>query len=134
MWLPGVVALMAALLFVRRSRRVEQPLLPLALWRHAGFRSASWVALTLGLGLYGSTYLIPLYLQTVDGFSAGRAGMLLLPAGLLMGMASFLGGWLSDRLSAAVLLSAGLLIFALSAAGQGQGAGPLAHFWRTVRD
>lgn len=135
-WLPGVVALLAALLFVRRSQRAAQPLLPLALWRHAGFRSASWVALTLGLGLYGSTYLIPLYLQTVDGFSAGRAGMLLLPAGLLMGMASFLGGWLSDRLSAAVLLSAGLLIFALSAAGLAwveQGASfLLLCFWACV--
>ncbi|PJE43382.1 MAG: MFS transporter [Pseudomonas sp.] len=116
-WLPGCLALLAGVAFILRSRRAAQPLLPLALWRHAGFRSASWVALTLGLGLYGSTYLIPLYLQTVEGFSAGRSGLLLLPAGILMGMASFLGGWLSDRLSAAVLLSGGLLIFALSAAG-----------------
>jgi MFS family permease len=116
-WLPGCLALLAGMAFILRSRRAAQPLLPLALWRHAGFRSASWVALTLGLGLYGSTYLIPLYLQTVEGFSAGRSGLLLLPAGILMGMASFLGGWLSDRLSAAVLLSGGLLIFALSAAG-----------------
>ena len=135
-WLPGTLALLAGLVFIQRSRRAAQPLLPLTLWRHAGFRSASWVALTLGLGLYGSTYLIPLYLQTVEGFSAGRAGMLLLPAGLLMGMASFLGGWLSDRLSAALLLSAGLLIFALSAAGLAwieQGASFLVLcFWASV--
>jgi EmrB/QacA subfamily drug resistance transporter len=135
-WLPGCLALLAGVVFVQRSRRAVQPLLPLALWRHAGFRSASWVALTLGLGLYGSTYLIPLYLQTVEGFSAGRAGILLLPAGLLMGMASFLGGWLSDRLSAAVLLSAGLLIFALSAAGMAwvdQGASFIVLcFWASV--
>ena len=135
-WLPAGVALLSAAAFIQRSRRVAQPLLPLALWQNAGFRSASWVALTLGMGLYGSTYLIPLYLQTVEGFSAGRAGMLLLPAGLLMGMASFLGGWLSDRLSAAVLLSAGLLIFALSAAGLAwieQGASfLLLCFWASV--
>jgi EmrB/QacA subfamily drug resistance transporter len=135
-WLPGGVALLATLLFGLRSRRAAQPLLPLALWKHAGFRSASWVALTLGLGLYGSTYLIPLYLQTVEGFSAGRSGLLLLPAGLLMGMASFTGGWLSDRLSAAMLLSAGLLIFALSAAGMAwveQGASFLVLcFWACV--
>ncbi|WP_341303405.1 DHA2 family efflux MFS transporter permease subunit [Pseudomonas sp. TMP25] len=135
-WLPGVVALLSAVAFIQRSRRAAQPLLPLALWQNAGFRSASWVALTLGMGLYGSTYLIPLYLQTVEGFSAGRAGMLLLPAGLLMGMASFFGGWLSDRLSAAVLLCAGLLIFALSAAGLAwieQGASfLLLCFWASV--
>ncbi|MFP6848786.1 MAG: DHA2 family efflux MFS transporter permease subunit [Pseudomonas sp.] len=135
-WLTGALAVITVGLFIWRSRRATQPLLPLTLWRHGGFRSASWVALTLGLGLYGSTYLIPLYLQTVEGFSAGRAGMLLLPAGLLMGMASFFGGWLSDRLSAAVLLSAGLLIFALSAAGLawvGQGASfVLLCFWACV--
>ncbi|WP_298188046.1 DHA2 family efflux MFS transporter permease subunit [uncultured Pseudomonas sp.] len=135
-WLPGALALLAGMAFIQRSRRAAQPLLPLTLWRHAGFRSASWVALSLGLGLYGSTYLIPLYLQTVEGFSAGHAGMLLLPAGLLMGMASFLGGWLSDRLTAAVLLSAGLLIFALSTAGLAwveQGASFLVLcFWASV--
>jgi EmrB/QacA subfamily drug resistance transporter len=135
-WLPGLLAALAVLAFVLRSRGARQPLLPLELWRHSGFRKASWVALSLGLGLYGSTYLIPLYLQTMEGFSAGRAGLLLLPAGLLMGMASFLAGWLSDRLSAAVLLCAGLLIFALSSAGLAwveQGASFLVLcFWACV--
>ncbi len=42
-----------------------------------------------------------------------------MPTGVLMGMASFVGGWLSDRLAAALLLIAGLLVFALSAAGLG---------------
>lgn len=135
-WGLGLLAVLALAAFVWRSRRSGKPLLPLSLWRHAGFRSASWVALTLGLGLYGSTYLIPLYLQTVEGYSAGRAGMLLLPAGLLMGMASFVAGWLSDRLSAALLLISGLLIFALSAAGLawvGQGASfVVLCFWACV--
>jgi EmrB/QacA subfamily drug resistance transporter len=135
-WLPTVLMLVALSAFVARSRRSDKPLLPLALWRHAGFRSASWVALTLGVGLYGSTYLIPLYLQTVEGYSAGQAGLLLLPAGILLGLASFVGGWLSDRLSAALLLISGLLIFALSAGGLawvGQGADfLLLGFWTCV--
>ena len=118
-WLPSVLGLLGFFGFFVRSRRSLKPLLPLSLWRHGGFRNASWVALTLGMGLYGSTYLIPLYLQTVEGYSAGRAGLLLLPTGILMGGASFLGGWLSDRWSAASLLIAGLLVFALSGAGLG---------------
>lgn len=118
-WAPSLLGVVAVIGFFRRSRRSVKPLLPLRVWRHAGFRNASWVALTLGMGLYGSTYLIPLYLQTVEGYSAGRAGLLLLPTGVLMGIASFAGGWLSDRLSAAVLLISGVLVFALSAAGFG---------------
>ncbi|WP_439858913.1 DHA2 family efflux MFS transporter permease subunit [Pseudomonas sp. MBLB4136] len=118
-WLPALVGGLSCVGFFLRSRRGARPLLPLSLWQHSGFRSASWVALTLGLGLYGSTYLIPLYLQTIQGYSAGLAGLLLLPTGVLMGAASFAGGWLSDRVSAALLLAIGLLIFALSAVGLG---------------
>jgi len=118
-WAPALLGTLACIGFFVRTRRSATPLLPLRLWRHAGFRNASWVALTLGVGLYGSTYLIPLYLQTIEGYSAGRAGLLLLPTGVLMGVASFVGGWLSDRSSAALLLASGLLVFALSAAGLG---------------
>ncbi len=123
-WLPGAIGLGCALAFLRRSRSSERPLLPLQLWRHAAFRKASWVALVLGLGLYGSTYLIPLFLQTVEGYSAGEAGLLLLPTGVVLGLASFIGGWASDRLSAASMLVFGLLVFALSSAALGlAGAG-----------
>ncbi|MBT8768965.1 DHA2 family efflux MFS transporter permease subunit [Metapseudomonas boanensis] len=118
-WLPGMIGLLCGGAFLHRSRASSRPLLPLQLWRHAAFRNASWVALVLGLGLYGSTYLIPLFLQTVEGYSAGEAGLLLLPTGVVLGLASFLGGWLSDRLSAAVLLAVGLLVFALSSAALG---------------
>ena len=134
--LPALVGLVAAWAFFQRSRRSGIPLLPLALWRYAAFRRASLVALVLGMGLYGSTYLIPLFLQTVAGYSAGRAGLLLLPTGIVLGLASFLGGWLSDRLSAALLLVAGLLVFACSAAGlgwAGQGASfAVLCFWACV--
>lgn len=116
-WLSGLFALLAGGLFIARSRLSAEPLLPLALLRLSAFRQASLVALVLGLGLYGSTYLIPLFLQTSEGYSAGRAGLLLLPAGAALGVASFFGGWLSDRVAPAWLLLAGLLIFAGSALG-----------------
>ncbi|QZX81566.1 DHA2 family efflux MFS transporter permease subunit [Metapseudomonas otitidis] len=135
-WVPGLLGITAVGGFAWRSRVSTRPLLPMRLWRHVAFRKASWVALALGLGLYGSTYLIPLYLQTVDGYSAGRAGLLLLPTGVVLGLASFAGGWLSDRLSAAALLVGGLLVFALSCFGLGlvgEGASFLVLcFWACV--
>lgn len=100
--------------FVWRSWGSRHPLLALHLWRKSGFCYASWVSLALGLGLYGSIYLIPLYLQTVEGFSAGLTGLLLLPAGLLMGLATFYAGRLSDRLSCAQLLLIGIALLVLS--------------------
>lgn len=128
-WVPGLLAVLATWRFIRRSRYSEQPLLPLMLWQSAAFRQASWVALVLGLGLYGSTYLIPLFLQTVEGYSAGRAGLLLLPAGVALGLASFAGGWLSDRFPLAWLLCAGLLLFAISALGFAVWGSPAGFVW-----
>ena len=118
-YVPGLIGGLALLGFVQRCRKQARPLLPVQLWRYRGYRNACWVAVTLGVGLYGSTYLIPLYLQTVEGYSAGRAGLLLLPTGAVLGLASFAGGWLSDRISAAVLLVTGLLLFAVSSAAFG---------------
>ena len=132
-WLPALVGGVAGVAFVWRSKHQAQPLLPLALWRNGAFRSASWVALTLGMGLYGSTYLLPLYLQTVEGYNAGRAGLLLLPTAFVLGLASFLRGWATDRFSSALLLAGGMLVFGLSMAGLGwveQGASfLLLGFW-----
>ncbi|MET1078441.1 MAG: DHA2 family efflux MFS transporter permease subunit [Pseudomonas sp.] len=123
-WGCAVLAVLGTLGFIARSRLAGDCLVPLQLWRHSAFRHSSWVALALGLGLYGSIYQIPLFLQTVAGYSAGQAGLLLLPTGVLMGIASFAGGWLSDRWATAGLLVAGLLLFALSCVALGMtGAG-----------
>lgn len=135
-WLVGLVGVVASSWFFLRSARSDRPLLPLALWRNAAFRNAGWVALAVGLGLFGSTYLLPLFLQTVEGYSAGRAGLMLLPTGIMLGIASFIGGWLTDKLSAALLLASGLLISAVSMIGLGwveQGASFLQLcFWACI--
>lgn len=123
------VALMSAVAFGLRTHKSTAPLVPLSLWRNKAFRSASWVALGLGMGLYGSTFLLPLYLQSVEGYSAGEAGMLLLPTGIVLGIASYYGGRLTDRLSSATLLAAGLVTLALSMLGLAWS--PLASgFWQ----
>ena len=115
---PGGIGLACLAAFLWRCSRHEAPLLPLRLWRNASFRRTSWVAMVLGVGLFGVTYLIPLFVQTVEHYSAADAGLVLLPTGLVLGVAAFVGGWLSDRLAARWLLVGGLVLLALSAAGQ----------------
>ena len=126
--LPGAVGVASLAAFLWRCSHHAAPLLPLRLWCDASFRRTSWVAMVLGLGLFGVTYLIPQYVQTVEGYSAADAGLLLLPTGLVLGASAFFGGWLSDRLAARWLLVGGLALLAVSTAGQalmGSGAG----FW-----
>ena len=126
--LTGAVGLLGLVAFLWRCTHHPAPLLPLRLWRNASFRHTSWVSMVLGVSLFGITYLVPLYVQTVEGYSASDAGLLLLPTGLVLGVAVFAGGWLSDKLAARWLLVGGLGLLTLSTAGQalmGSGAG----FW-----
>ncbi len=128
----ALITAVCALVFFIRTLRSKKPILHLRLWRLAAFRRASWVALALGLGLYGSTYLIPLFLQTINGYSAGDAGVLLLPAGILLGLASFASGWLCDRIAIVWLLCAGLFLFALSAVWYGIWGASSGFLWLCV--
>ena len=81
----------AALLagFVRWEARVEEPLLPLRLFRARIFSVCSAINLTMGAAFFGTVVFLPLFLQVVTGVSATDSGLLLLPltAGIVAGSA-----------------------------------------------
>ena len=95
--------------------RVPQPLVNLRVLASGQFTAAACVAVIFGLGMFGSVYLVPLFVQTVQGFTPLAAGLLLMPGGLLLGIFMPLGGYLSDRLPPRALIVTGLLCFAGSA-------------------
>ena len=76
--------------------------------------------------------MIPLFLQTIQGYSAGHAGVLLLPAGILLGLASFASGWLCDRIAIVWLLCVGLFLFAVSAIWYGIWGASAGFLWLCV--
>jgi MFS transporter, DHA2 family, multidrug resistance protein len=72
------------------------------------------VAFIYGIVLYGSTYLIPLFVQTVIHYDAGQSGMLLLPGGIALALSISLAGYLMDHFPAHWLMLIGLACFAAS--------------------
>jgi EmrB/QacA subfamily drug resistance transporter len=108
------LALVCGAAFVAWERRATHPILALGLYRNLRFVAASVVAFILGLGLYGSTYLVPLFVQTVQGYTATASGLLLMPAGVVLGFVFPLAGRLSDRMPPYWLILAGLLLFGVS--------------------
>ena len=84
--LAGVgVALTAA--FIGWEARVEEPLLPLRLFRNSIFSVCSSLAFLVGVALFGGVVFLPLFLQVVTGVSATTSGLLILPltAGIVGG-------------------------------------------------
>ncbi|GGC67497.1 DHA2 family efflux MFS transporter permease subunit [Marinobacter halophilus] len=114
--LQGLLALVFFVGFVLRERSARHPLVNIHLLRQPVFLCATLGAMALGLALFGSTYLIPLFVQTALGFSATEAGLLMLPAGVVLGIVFPLAGRLADKRSARSLVLFGILMFALSAA------------------
>ncbi|MGB1949608.1 MAG: DHA2 family efflux MFS transporter permease subunit [Marinobacter sp.] len=113
--LEASAAALALMLFVVRERKARHPLVNVGLLRKPAFLFANLGAMALGLALFGSTYLVPLFVQTALGFSATEAGLLMLPAGIVLGITFPLAGRLADRKSARSLVVFGITVFALSA-------------------
>ena len=126
----GLLALAAGggIGFIAWELHVPQPLVNLSVLASGQFSAAASVACIFGLGMFGSVYLVPLFVQSIQGFTPLAAGLLLMPGGLLLGFFMPFGGYLSDRLPARALIVTGLLCFAASAYWMG-GVDANTSFW-----
>lgn len=77
-----LVAAVAGVAFVVRELSSREPLVNLELFSSRTYAASAVVSLVFGAGFFGSTYLLPIFVQTVAGFTAVKAGLMLLPAGL----------------------------------------------------
>jgi EmrB/QacA subfamily drug resistance transporter len=100
--------------FIRHARRAAAPIVSLDLFGDRCFAMGAVVGVTYGFGLYASTYLIPVFLQSALGYDATHAGLALLPSGLVLAVAIPLGGVLADRYSPRWLTVIGLALFGVS--------------------
>jgi predicted MFS family arabinose efflux permease len=105
--------------FVLRQGRSAAPLLSLALFRKRAFAMGSVVAFTYGMGLFGSTYLVPVFMQTALSFPPSEAGAVLLPAGIVLALTIPLAGRLADRMPPAWQVAGGLALLAASFVAMG---------------
>jgi predicted MFS family arabinose efflux permease len=90
------------------------PLMNLQVFGHRNFAMGALVSFTYGIALFGSTYLLPVYMQMGLGLSPSYIGAALLPAGMLLAMTIAVVGRLSHRLAPAQWVSWGLAMLALS--------------------
>jgi MFS transporter, DHA2 family, multidrug resistance protein len=100
--------------FVWLQRRMQAPLMNLRPFAYRQFAVGSSVSLIYGMGLFGSTYLLPIYLQMALQYGPARAGLVLLPAGLVLAVVIPLAGRLADHVPAYWLVSGGLVVLTTS--------------------
>jgi EmrB/QacA subfamily drug resistance transporter len=108
--------------FVAYQLRAEQPLMDMKLFSYRQFSMGALVAFIYGMGLFGSTYLLPVYMQMALRYAPSQAGLILLPAGIVLALTIPLAGKLADRLAPNILVAFGLALLALSLALMAMGS------------
>ncbi len=98
--------------FVAWELHTDKPMLDLKVFAHLPFAAATMISFIMGAGLFGSLYLLPLFVQTIQGLTPTQAGLLLMPSGFVLVFIFPLAGHLSDRLPIGFLIGVGMAIFA----------------------
>ncbi|MBR1040602.1 DHA2 family efflux MFS transporter permease subunit [Bradyrhizobium viridifuturi] len=107
-------ATVSTIAFIGFELHTPHPLLSLHVFAVGRFSAGCAVAFALGAGIYGSTYVVPLFVQSVQGYTPTRSGLLLMPAGFILALVFPIAGQLSDRLPPHIPIMTGLALFGLS--------------------
>ncbi|HEU4322783.1 MAG TPA: MDR family MFS transporter [Roseiflexaceae bacterium] len=102
-----VISLICLAVFVWRQLTLSTPLLDLRVFRYPMFRLSVGLIMLVMMALFASALLLPIYLQTIRQFSPLQTGLMLLPGGVLMGLASPVVGRIFDRYGPRALVSVG---------------------------
>lgn len=107
----GVMAVVFLAAFVVIELRVRDPFIHLRLLADRNFAAGSMINVVFGLAMYGTTYLLPMYLAQVQGYNAEQIGLTILWSGAPQLVTMAVAAALLKRIDARVLLSGGLLAF-----------------------
>jgi DHA2 family multidrug resistance protein len=110
----GAVAFIALAVFITAELTVKEPLLDLRLLKYHNFGIANLILIIFSLGMFGSTFLLPIYLQNSLGYTALQAGSVFLPVGIIQGIVAPISGRISDKINPKIPLFIGVILFSYS--------------------
>jgi EmrB/QacA subfamily drug resistance transporter len=106
------VVLLVVFLWLQARRQDGEPLVPFVLFKDRNYSLMNMVSGFIAIGMLGIFLPFSIYLQSVLGFSALKAGLTMAPASLLAMFVAPVAGRMSDRIGGKYILMAGLLLFA----------------------
>jgi DHA2 family multidrug resistance protein len=112
-WLTALSVVMF-LAFVARELMSHDPIVHLRILANRNFRTGVLITGMFGLLLYGVTAFLPLFLQTLLGYSAMDSGLAVSPRGLGAMLAMLVVGMLVNRFDNRILLAFGLGVFGVT--------------------
>lgn len=108
----SIISVLGFVLFLWRELSCEHPVVELRVLKNGNLRIGTILSFILGFGLYGSTFIIPIYTQSILGWTALQAGALMIPSALATAfMMPFIGKLITKGVKQQYLVSIGFLIF-----------------------
>ncbi|WP_460193242.1 DHA2 family efflux MFS transporter permease subunit [Thermosynechococcus sp. FA-CM-4201] len=96
-------------LFIWRELSTPAPAVDLRVLRYRSLAVGSLYSIIVGLGLYGTLFAVPLFTQSILGFSATQTGLLLAPGALSSAIAMILLGKVSTKIDPRILIGLGAI-------------------------
>jgi len=108
----SVVAVFGIFFFIWRQLTYEYPVVPLRVLKNGNLRIGVILSFIMGFGLFGSTFIIPLYTQTLLGWTAQQSGMLQLPSTIFVAvMMPVVAILIQKGVPQKYLIAVGMLVF-----------------------
>jgi DHA2 family multidrug resistance protein len=104
------LSVVGLVLFVWQELRVEHPAVDLRVLRYRSLTAGSIISLVVGMGLYGTIFVVPIFAQNILQFTATETGLLLVPGAIASAAATFALAPLGKLLSQRMLIVSGCLI------------------------
>lgn len=105
---------LCAFFFIWRELTFRNPIVNLRVLKNGNLRIGTGLTFLLGFGLYGTTFIIPVYTQSTLGWTAFQSGMPLVPAAITTAfLMPVIGKILSKGVPQQFLVSLGMLFFAM---------------------
>ena len=110
------VALLLAFLLVQKLTQDKEPLVPFALFRDRNYSVVNWVSFVLAIGMMGIFLPLTIYFQSVLGFTALKAGLVMAPASVVSMFVAPVAGRMVDKIGGKYILMSGLTLFGVGMA------------------
>ncbi len=105
----AAIAILSLIGFLTVESQIKHPILDLRIFQNKIFSSSILVTAGRSVGLFGGTFLLPLFMQIFMGLDEIQSGLVLLPGAIIIGFMMPLAPKLSDKFGVRATSIAGLL-------------------------
>jgi MFS transporter, DHA2 family, multidrug resistance protein len=109
----GVLSVLGAIIFFWRAATAKEPIVELRAFRDRNFAFGSAFSFTMGIGLYGLTYVYPVYLAQVRGYDSLMIGNTMFVTGIAMFLTAPISGRLTAIVDPRIMMLVGFMGFAV---------------------